>query len=132
LTYAARSWIEGEANKGRKLMRRKSNLKSDRLILLEQRKRRLHEQILREKTDLRDRSRIRAAVRARALGEAIMRLAQAGHLEDSVLKMLADDLWADLDPSGAAFESLNGTAFDLSGRLRDISIVQIKNLCPTE
>ena len=103
-------------------MPRKSNLQSDRLAKLEERKKKLQEQILREKNELRDRSNVRAVVRARALGEALMRLAQDGRLDDRLLRMLKDDLWAHVDASSPQFESLNGTEFDLSERLHDMSI----------
>ena len=102
-------------------MSRTVALQSDRLSDLKVRRNALEQKITIEKKRLRDQSRVRAAIRARVIGECVARLREQGRLSDSVLHDIKEDLLAHVEGKGAEFESLQGTPFDLTNLLHDTS-----------
>lgn len=96
-----------------------SKSESDRLADLLLRQRALERKIAIEKRRLRDHSRVRAAIRSRVLGEALLRLHGQGRLPESVVRDLRNDLRARLDSRSAERQSLDGTPFDLERSLGD-------------
>jgi hypothetical protein len=87
---------------------------SHRLSELEQRKREVQGKIIREKRRLRDQSRVRAATRARVLGESLMRVQASGLINDELRAKIIDDLRAHVGGRDDECEALLGTNFDLS------------------
>jgi hypothetical protein len=79
----------------------------------------IEQKIAIEKRRIRDHSRLRGAIRARALGEALLRLHGEGRLAEIVVSDLKADLRAQHKPGSAVWESLQDSAFDLGGRLHD-------------
>jgi len=74
-----------------------------------------------EKKRILDQSKVRAAIRSRVLGECLMRLAQSNRLDENLLRVLKENLLAQVEGNNAQFESLQGTPFDLAGLLREAS-----------
>jgi hypothetical protein len=89
---------------------------SPRLTELERRKRQVEEKIDREKRRLRDRSKVRATIRARVLGESLMRVQRGGLINDELMAKIREDLLAHVLGRDDEFEALLGTSFDLSDR----------------
>jgi hypothetical protein len=113
--------MEVGSKKGGAFMLLKINPQSHRLSELEQRKREVEDKIAHEKKWLRDQSRVRAAIRARVLGEALMRVQQRGLINDALMAEILEDLLVHVVGKDAEFEALQGTSFDLSCRSHDIS-----------
>jgi hypothetical protein len=97
-------------------MLQKINPQSPRMTELERRKRQVEEQIVHERKRLRDRSRVRAAIRARVLGESLMRVQRSGLINDELMAKIIEDLLAHVVGRDDEFEALQGTSFDLSDR----------------
>jgi hypothetical protein len=89
---------------------------SPRLTELERRKRQVEEKIAREKRRLRDRSKVRVTIRARVLGESLMRVQRGGLINDELMAKICEDLLAHVLGRDDEFEALLGTSFDLSDR----------------
>lgn len=97
-------------------MLQKNNPQSPRLTELEQRKCKVEEQIVRERKRLRDRSRVRAAIRARVIGESLMRVQRSGLINDELMAKIIEDLKAHVAGRDDELEALQDTSFDLSDR----------------
>src|SRR4029079_2279820 len=102
-------------------MSRILTLQSHRLSDLEVRKNALAQKIAVEKRKLRDQSRARAAIRARVIGETVILMREQGRLSDGVLRQIKEALLAHVEGKDAEFESLQGTAFDVTDLLHETS-----------
>jgi hypothetical protein len=102
-------------------MSRAVALQSDRLSDLELRQSALKQKIAVEKRKLLDQSRGRAAVRTRVIGETMMKMREQGRLSDGVLQEIKEALLAHVEGKDAEFESLQGTAFDVTDLLHETS-----------
>jgi len=80
----------------------------------------LEKKIAIEKRRIRDHSRVRGAIRARVLGEALLRLHGQGRLAEAVVSDLKADLRAHFEPRSTEWEALEDSAFDLGSLLRDL------------
>jgi len=97
-------------------MLQKINPQSPRLTELERRKLEVEGKITREKRRLRGQSRVRATIRARILGESLMRVQRSGLINDELMAKILQDLRAHVAGGDDEFEALHGTSFDLSDR----------------
>jgi hypothetical protein len=95
-------------------MLQKTNPQSPRLTELARRRRQVEEQIVRERKRLRDKSRVRAAIRARLLGESLMRVQRNGLITDELMAKILEDLLVHVVGRDDEREALLGTSFDLS------------------
>lgn len=98
-------------------------LQSDRLSDLELRRIALAQKIVIEKKKLRDRSRARAATRARVIGETVLRMCERGCLSEDVLDEIKQALLAHVEGRDAEFESLQGSPFDVTQLLHETSVL---------
>jgi len=93
-----------------------------RLSKLELQKRDVEEKIAIERRKLRAESRVRAAIRHRVLGQSLVRLQERGRIDDALMRAIKDDLLHHVFGRAEEFESLQGTAFDLTALLHDRSV----------
>ena len=103
----------------------KSN--SQRLSELESLKREVARKIIITKKRVRDQSRVRAAIRSRILGECLIRLQHRGRINGDLMEEILEDLLDHTAGKNIEFESLQGSAFDLTALLHEISVE-----CPQE
>ncbi len=96
---------------------------SERLSDLQLRKLALQRKIAAEKRRLRDQSRVRAGIRARLVGAVVLRLREEGRLSESVVREIEQELLTQTYGKNREFEALQGSVFDLTSLLHDISEV---------
>jgi hypothetical protein len=92
-------------------------IKSERLSVLERRKRTLQHKIAQEMRRLRDQSRKRAVIRARVIGETVLQLREQGRLPEGLFEQILDVLLARVEGNNVEFEALQGSVFDLTALL---------------
>lgn len=94
---------------------------SKRLANLQRRKTALAQQIAAETRRLRDWSRVRASIRARTIGEAVIALHEAGRLPARVIDEIKCALLAQVERRNREFEALQGSGFDVTALLHERS-----------